>query len=72
MQALPDPGCDGRGAPLTCCVTTRGSLRTGPLPLPGRLLTRVKGGPLCRPGCAGWYPECGKAWENWGAPVYTW
>ncbi|KAK9819243.1 hypothetical protein WJX81_003710 [Elliptochloris bilobata] len=27
--------------------------------------------PALRPGCAGWYPESGKAWENWGAPVYT-
>ncbi|EIE23620.1 hypothetical protein COCSUDRAFT_63147 [Coccomyxa subellipsoidea C-169] len=24
-----------------------------------------------RPGASGWYPEYGKAWENWGVPLYT-
>ncbi|BDA42606.1 probable CSC1-like protein ERD4 at C-terminar half [Coccomyxa sp. Obi] len=27
--------------------------------------------PALRPGSAGWYPECGKAWEHWNAPSYT-
>lgn len=27
--------------------------------------------PALRPGCAGWYPEHGKAWENWGVPAYV-
>lgn len=24
-----------------------------------------------RPGASGWYPEYGKAWENWGVPLYV-
>jgi len=27
--------------------------------------------PALRHGCAGWYPEVGKAWEAWNANVYT-
>jgi hypothetical protein len=27
--------------------------------------------PALRHGCAGWYPEVGKAWEAWDARVYT-
>lgn len=27
--------------------------------------------PALRPGCPGWYPEYGKAWENWGVPAYV-
>lgn len=27
--------------------------------------------PALRHGCAGWYPEVGKAWEAWNAAVYT-
>ena len=26
---------------------------------------------MCRPGCSGWHPEYGKAWEHWGMPRYT-
>lgn len=27
--------------------------------------------PSLRPGARGWYPEYGKAWENWGVPLYV-
>ena len=27
--------------------------------------------PALRRGAAGWYPETGKCWEGWGAPLYT-
>jgi hypothetical protein len=27
--------------------------------------------PALRKGCPGWYPEYGKAWENWGVPAYV-
>ncbi|CAL8472023.1 g11565 [Coccomyxa elongata] len=27
--------------------------------------------PSLRPGASGWYPEYGKAWENWGVPLYV-
>jgi hypothetical protein len=26
---------------------------------------------MCRPGCVGWFPEYGKAWEHWGMPAYV-
>lgn len=27
--------------------------------------------PALRPRSAGWWPESGKTWEGWGAPLYT-
>ena len=27
--------------------------------------------PALRPRCAGWWPEAGKAWEGWKAPLYV-
>ncbi len=27
--------------------------------------------PALRKGAVGWYPEHGKAWENWGVPAHV-
>lgn len=35
------------------------------------VIPRVYLPPALRPGCTGWHPEYGKAWEYWGMPAYS-